>query len=79
MPKKLKLSLDQLKIQSFVTSLDDIESKKVKGGETEFGLTCNFKCGRTAYWECETDPCSYTCECDPTDYGCFTFEPTCNC
>lgn len=57
MPKKLKLNLGDLKIQSFVTSLDDSDAKGVKGGATELGFTCNFKCGETEYWECETEPC----------------------
>lgn len=63
MPKKIKLNLEDLKIKSFVTSLDDGDAKNVKGGETEGGLSCNWKCGDTEYWECESDACSQdTCD-----------------
>jgi hypothetical protein len=67
MSKKLKLTLDEIKVSSFVTTLDKIDSKKANGGETEGVLcnsnfTCNFKCGETAYWECgNTSFCTNTC------------------
>ncbi len=67
MGKKTKLSLDDLKVQSFVTSIDENEGRKVKGGYTDPPLcnsnfTCNFKCGDTAYWECgDTEFCTNTC------------------
>jgi hypothetical protein len=57
MSKKMKLSLENLKIKSFVTDLEKKEAVKIKGGYTEGELcdsnfTCNFKCGHTAWWEC---------------------------
>ena len=58
MPKKLKLALKDLKVQSFVTSFDEKEKARVKGaGATDF---CTF------YTEC--DPVcqsQFTCDCEP--------------
>ncbi len=49
-----KLKLDSVKLKSFVTGVE--ESKIVGGQSHQFGcnsnLTCNTKCGATAYWEC---------------------------
>ncbi|MDQ1351449.1 MAG: hypothetical protein QG657_1751 [Acidobacteriota bacterium] len=39
MSKKLKLS--EIKIQSFVTSLEDDAQQKVKGGATHYLTKCN--------------------------------------
>jgi hypothetical protein len=34
MATKMKLNLDELKVQSFVTSLKEIEEKEINGGNT---------------------------------------------
>ena len=57
MSKKMKLSLENLKVTSFVTKLEKKEAAKIKGGYTEgdssgSDFTCNIKCGPTAWWEC---------------------------
>ena len=66
MSKKMKLTLKGIKIESFVTNLSESDANKVKGGYTEGGdicdtrLTCNEKCGDTAYWECQfSDFCTW--------------------
>lgn len=68
MPKKLKLS--DLKVQSFVTSLENDEKNKVKGGltspncETDDTCTCNTYCGTcpTACGSmCNTCSCQTVC------------------
>lgn len=69
MPKKLKLS--DLKIQSFVTSLENGEKKKVKGGGTIL-LT---NCAEDTCLECETTP---SCVCD-TYFSCISDCGTCTC
>lgn len=45
MPKRLKLNLDELKVQSFVTSLK-ADSKKIIGGEdvTSASPACEITC-----------------------------------
>lgn len=67
MPKKLKLS--DLKVQSFVTSLENDEKKKVQGGAT---LPIS-NCAEDTCLECETN---YSCDC-PTNYTCYTNCGTC--
>lgn len=57
MSKKMKLGLDDLKVESFVTNIEKDQAVKIKGGDTEGVLcnsnfTCNIKCGPTGYWEC---------------------------
>jgi len=39
MPKKLKLNMDELKIQSFITALSDEEKRNLKGAGT--GVDCD--------------------------------------
>ncbi len=69
MPKKLKLDLNALKVQSFVTSLPDKDKSKIKGGDVVTknpGGTC------TCATACLTD-CLGTC-----DINCIiTFDDTC--
>jgi hypothetical protein len=54
MEKKPKLKLDDIKVESFVTSLDESKSNKIKGMGCETGsqpptqvtcVTCNTQCG----------------------------------
>ena len=48
MPKKMKLALKGLKVQSFVTSLEDGAKTKIKGGATEA-------------FTCPPEDCTYSC------------------
>jgi hypothetical protein len=66
MQKKLKLNLKDLKIQSFVTSLENGDKTKIKAGGT----------GDTACEPCQTDP-PVTCTC-LTCITCITCN-TCGC
>lgn len=61
MPKKVKLNMEGLKIQSFVTSLEDSQKEEVKGGLPYTCRTCG-DCSWTYFWYCP-----------PTD----TLEPQC--
>ena len=65
MDKKTRLDLKDLKVQSFVTSLDDTEKAKVKGGINPTCNTCDDDCSITYIWACPTDknwPTCFTCE-----------------
>lgn len=86
MPKKLKLDLGGLKVQSFVTSLDNGDEKKIKAGATAAtcgGETCDPECPLTEY-TCQTDcgtcnTCPISCggscaTCNPKVYTC---DPEC--
>lgn len=55
MPKKLKLNLNELKVQSFVTSLDSERLKMVNGGGT--GELCDAASGTwiTCVGGCQTN------------------------
>lgn len=61
MPKKMKLNLEELNVQSFVTSLDDEKSKHILGGgETDDTcVSCEGTCDNSNGCICTT-----TC---PTD------------
>ncbi len=64
MSKKMKLDLEDLNVQSFVTSLQDNEQQKVKGGIPLTCNTCDDDCSVTYIWACPTDrnwPTCYTC------------------
>lgn len=68
MPKKLKLNLKDLKVQSFVTTLKDTENKLLKGGGSEFS--------------CPTGPGTTNRDCiccgvDPTPLSLCTSPPGC--
>jgi len=79
---KITLSMDELN-----ASLDSFLVEPLEGGtrghvvaaqETAAGVTCNFKCGPTAYWEC--GPTSLEGTCDTfigTCYSCGMTCPTC--
>lgn len=72
MPKKMKLDLSGLKVQSFVTSLDSGAEKKIKAGETLVscpGPVCTDTCRATCEATCVT--CGDTCA------TCDTCAPTC--
>jgi hypothetical protein len=71
MPKKLKLDLNGLRIQSFVTSLEKRDESKIKGG-----LTVNTNCPETCATDCGTcgtqcGSCD-TCTCDTCETNCGT-------
>lgn len=73
MPKKLKLNLNDLKIQSFVTTLKSSEEEILKGGADTGtngeSCTCNtnctcYTCGTCGTWcnTCRPSICSgYVC------------------
>lgn len=65
MPKKMKLDLGGLKVNSFVTSLESREREKIKGGEpwTKFGTcSCDGGCHTVRQFTC--DSCN-TCNSEP--------------
>jgi hypothetical protein len=70
MPKKLKLGLNDLKVQSFVTSLKNEEKSLVKGASDP--LCSELDCETTPYGTCET---YQTC---PTDCNTCVTCNTCN-
>ncbi len=49
MPKKLKLKLEDLKIQSFVTLLTEDEKKKFKGGGSVDCDSTHYPCCHTTF------------------------------
>ena len=66
MGKKLKLSVEGLKVTSFVTSLKDDQKEKVMGGATPWT-----KCSSPALCSEETCP-DVTCTCPTNHYTCQT-------
>lgn len=69
MPKKLKLDLNGLKVNSFVTSLGNRDREKIKGGvdPTDFGsCSCDGGCQTKYMLTCpECFSIDHTCEtCD---------------
>lgn len=54
--KKLKLS--ELKVQSFVTSLEDAQKMELNGGQND--TVTSAQCG-TFHWTCTTNTCYYPC------------------
>jgi hypothetical protein len=69
MPKKLKLNLDELKVQSFVTGLDDDMLKKMKGGtgDDEDSRSLPYTC--SCCYITNTPPAT---GCGPTTNPCYT-------
>ena len=74
MGKKLKLNLDDLKVQSFVTSFDQQQGNKIKGGKTGWNCydsqeacpgstgTCATNCGTCVNTQCDNNTCGWaTC------------------
>ena len=49
------LNLKDLKVQSFVTALEDEQKAKVKGGLPWTCVTCNFECSGSRYVLCDPD------------------------
>jgi hypothetical protein len=76
MPKKLRLDLGNLKVQSFVTSLEGDEASKVKAGATNDTMClpgCSDECTDT-----EVSCSCYTCDtCDTCALSCPGSCPTC--
>lgn len=64
--KKLKVKLDDIKVESFNTSLDDDAQGKIKGGDetvTYDWAVCKTSCGGecdTKDLNCPSFPCKYT-------------------
>lgn len=52
MSKKMKLSLDNLRVQSFVTSMQDTEKKAIKGGIGK-GTITDCICSETFWVPCD--------------------------
>lgn len=52
MGKKVKLDLEDLKVQSFITSLEKSEQQQVKGGLPVTCNTCGDECSITYLWIC---------------------------
>lgn len=64
MPKKLKLKLSDLKVQSFITSLKDEESDKIMGASgVSYNPGCMTTCGDSYCLSGCTGgvPCTNTC------------------
>jgi hypothetical protein len=85
MPKKVKLNIQGLKVQSFVTSLEEDSQAKAKGGHPipETCQTCDF-CSITYRWQCPDtasgDYCHTACGCtnpSPTMCPCISHPTYC--
>jgi hypothetical protein len=70
MPKKKKLLLKALKVQSFVTELGN-EGQKVRGGES-----AETNCDPTCEAPCVTNSCATCNTCYTTCYTCTGCNPT---
>lgn len=84
MPKKFKLDIESLKVQSFVTSLNNEAKRKIRGGEIPTD-TC-FSCPDTyqecnTYTECPTCPGGTCASCETLGpcQTCDSCGPTCSC
>ncbi len=87
--KKKKLKLDDLKVQSFVTSLDNEKSKKIQGGTNSgpmYTQVCYYTCAGDSCVVCASvptcDTCDQTCEsqietCEITCQGATCRESLC--
>jgi len=60
MPKKLKLNLKDLRVQSFVTALTDAEKKQFIGGDDSADNNNSPNTARGTYCDCNT-VCANTC------------------
>ena len=73
MEKKLKLNLDELKVQSFVTSFDQKQGNAILGGKTGWNCydsqeacpgstgTCATNCGTCNNTQCGQNSCAAGC------------------
>lgn len=62
MPRKIKLNLNDLKVQSFVTALNEYDKAKIKGGTDTADDDCDTSTCRTCYTRCTCDTaCGGTC------------------
>lgn len=62
MPKKIKLNLNDLKVQSFVTTLNDWEKNELKGGTTNsWDEDCPQTCMSACITDCAASVCLTTC------------------
>lgn len=52
MPQKVKLNIDELKVQSFVTSLDEKQKQHIKAGLPNTCVTCDLDCSDSRYMLC---------------------------
>jgi hypothetical protein len=58
MSKKIKLNLEDLKVESFVTSLNNKQKNMIKGGSNFCTWTCGTNCGSNclcATFDCASD------------------------
>ena len=72
MPKKIKLNLQGLSVQSFVTSVNSGEQENVKGGLPASCATCD-QCSWTYFWICDPSDtfvewCATACDCSRATY-----------
>jgi hypothetical protein len=84
MPKKLKLTLKELKVNSFVTSLKDGDEAKLKGGDQTMCTcrpVCTYEPGcysddeMTCFAPCPTYPQTECVTCPSCEPTCMTFPP----
>lgn len=68
MGKKIKLSIEDLEVKSFVTSLDDDKKEEARGGYTASRPFCTLSCGTF----CEYCPDSFECTFDCSGPTCTT-------
>ncbi len=76
MPKKLKLDLKGLKVQSFVTSLDGNEKKNIHGGATAEYTPCVSECD-TCDMTCPTYDVTCAATCGQTCATCTCYTEYC--
>ena len=72
MGKKMKLKLNDLEIQSFVTSMEAESAEVIKGGASVHGPLCSNQI-------CETDACHGTRTCDDGGTNTCTYSAPIGC
>jgi hypothetical protein len=76
--EKKRLKLSQLKVQSFVTKLENNESRTVQGGAQSDNPACNSEvaaCINTQAYLCPINPSAY--DACPTVFSCGACTHTC--
>jgi hypothetical protein len=53
MGKKMKLKLDEIKVESFVTALSENDQKEIKGGLEESSVSQFWTLASGSVWVCE--------------------------
>jgi hypothetical protein len=75
---KITLSMDELgaSLDSFLVEPEAARRGHVIAAEeTASGVTCNFKCGPTAYWECGETSVAQGCDTVATCWSCLCTGP----